>query len=361
MTFDTHKHELAITLEQASTMSRLELTSAREVHDAEGLSYHDKEVASESASHRVAREKAMGFFLSRGYHVFPEGVGVRGVYTLADFVALRPDEGRLVFVEVLSDAGVTLTNALKKLQLQEFGELCLVVFSGGKQAYRQHEAEHLKRELSRHTDVLTINLNGYVGNHIEDGRYATVAYQTTRARGIQLTALRRATRAREIVDLSFVSRLYTNPIGVTITDCVGREAHFLETVFRGLFEELCKEFRARISYTRARRDVTAYRAMRRKSGLKAHSYDGLWFGSLKSDYRGPEVVSQSTWNYHPSSYDVPAEHLHGVFELSRNCAGAGDRLLAILRGHGFHIEEACPPKHTVKSIALEPVSPDSNR
>jgi hypothetical protein len=71
------------------------------------------EELSESKSHRSAREEGIDFFCSAGYRIFPEGIGVRGTYTLADFLAVRGN--RTVFVEVLSDTNVNPETLQKKL------------------------------------------------------------------------------------------------------------------------------------------------------------------------------------------------------------------------------------------------------
>ncbi len=93
-----------ITLETAKQITNLDLVSAREVRSDDGHSYHDMETESESKSHRIAIDEAIGFFRSVGYQIFPEGVGIRGVYTLADFLAVRSN--RTVFVEVISDGNI---------------------------------------------------------------------------------------------------------------------------------------------------------------------------------------------------------------------------------------------------------------
>jgi len=121
---------LTLTLAQARDVTGLDLVAATEVHGDQGKSYNEMEQESESKSHDSAREEAIRFFASLGYRLFPEGVGIRGIYTLADFVATKPN--RSIFVEVLSDTNVRLETLKRKAQLQQYGEVCFVLFSGTK-------------------------------------------------------------------------------------------------------------------------------------------------------------------------------------------------------------------------------------
>jgi hypothetical protein len=300
------------------------------------------EQASESPSHRSAREKAIAFFLSRGYRVFSEGVGVKGIYTLADFIAIRPDEQRVVFVEVLSDTGLQAETVARKRGLQAFGELCFVVFRG-KESLRNEAAEELKASLTAFADVLTVTLNAYAGNFVREGQFATVGYQTTRDKGVSFLLQRKTTAKKDVLDFSVATRRYPNIVNAPIADIEPNEAYFIECLFLELFEELCGKCGVRVRHTRSNRSTTAHRAMRRKSGLKAGPVDKFGrptealFGSLRSDYRGPPIETQYLWTHHPSSYDVPPEHLHAIFSLERSFEGSGDQLIAMIKERGVTI------------------------
>lgn len=335
-------HPLTIDLQTARSLTALDLVSAREAIASDGRSYHEMEQTSESPSHRSAREKAIAFLLSRGYRVFAEGIGVKGTYTLADFIAIRPDEQRVVFVEVLSDTGLQAETVARKRALQQFGELCFVVFKG-KESLRSEAAEELKSSLTAFADVLTVTLNAYVGNFVRESQFATVGYQTTREEGVTFLLQRNTTAKKDVLDFTLATRRYANIVNAPIADIEPNEAYFIECLFLELFEELCRKFSVRVQHTRSNRSTTAHRAMRRKSGLKAGPIDkfgrpvNALFGTLKSDYRGPPVENQYIWTHHPSSYDVSPEELHAVFSLERNFEGSGDRLLGLIRERGVKV------------------------
>jgi hypothetical protein len=121
-----------LSLERARALTGLDLVAAREVLSYDGQSYHEMEEEAESKSHHAARQEGIDFFCSTGYQIFPEGVGVRGVFTFADFLAIR--ENRFIFVEVLSDTNIKPETLRTKSQLQKYGELCFILFSGSKRS-----------------------------------------------------------------------------------------------------------------------------------------------------------------------------------------------------------------------------------
>ena len=328
---------LLISFNRARAMTGLDLVAARDMSFSGDISYHDAEDASESPSHKSAREEAVKFFTSRGYSVFPEGVGVRGTFALADMLAVREPRNRIVFVEVLTDFGVRPETIERKLQLQKHGEICFVLLHG-KKAYQKTSVEELKRSIRPHADVLTCFLDGYHGNFIETGRFATVSYDTTRDQGICVEATAREARTKATVEFRFLTRLYPNPNGVLISDTVPPESVFLEEQFQSAFEDLCKKHGARIKFTRTNRHVTAIRAMRRKSGLKAVLPDGAHFGSVRSDYRGPAIDEPYQWTHHPSARDVPGEHLFGVYELSLSVPNIVQSLIDLYAGYGLKVQ-----------------------
>lgn len=123
-----------MTITEAKTQTGLDLVSAREVNSDLGQTYHNMEEESESKSHASARMEGIKYFCSIGYQVFPEGVGVKGTYTLADFLAVRAN--RTVFVEVLSDTNHR-RNTSKEISTTEIRGVMLYLLLRNKKIRRR--------------------------------------------------------------------------------------------------------------------------------------------------------------------------------------------------------------------------------
>jgi hypothetical protein len=320
-----------VTLAKARELTGLDLVSAREINSNYGQSYHEMEGGSESKSHLSARDEGIKYFCSIGYHVFPEGVGVRGTYTLADFVAIR--EKRTVFVEVLSDTNVRKETLQKKAKLQNHGELCFILFSGTKRA---DEANLMaaKRAVESWADVLYCQLDGYASNEIEQTNRATIVYDTTRNRGIRLALAFERSGRKLAVSAKFLTHLYWND-NTRFSYHVLPPSYCYEVIFLDVFSELARLSGQKIKFTSSRRDITAFRAMRRKSGLKMIGSDGHVVASLKSEYRGAPVKKDYMWTHQPSSRDLPPDDIYGVFVLERLGPDGLRNLLKVMEEHGL--------------------------
>ncbi|MGO9244114.1 MAG: hypothetical protein ACLP0A_18300 [Verrucomicrobiia bacterium] len=143
-----------LTLGELRRTTGIPLVSAEVEKPGAGRSYKKLEKECESKTHREMREYGIRYFRRLGYRVFPEAVGVVGVFTFADFLAERP--GRVVFVECLTDKNLTKEVLARKLGLQRFGEICFIVVGGhGCQwAFDDHEIPRVANQLSHRTDVL---------------------------------------------------------------------------------------------------------------------------------------------------------------------------------------------------------------
>jgi hypothetical protein len=338
MVTDPHCSRQLLTLAMARERTGLDLVSAREISFDHRHSYHEMEEDSESKSHRSARDQGIKYFCSIGYHVFPEGVGVRGTFALADFIALR--EHRIVFVEVLSDKNVKKATLEKKAQIQNHGELCFILFSGTKMTDLAPLVAQ-KRAIQSWADVLYCCLDGYAGNSIEQPRTATVAYNTTRDRGIRVALTFERSRRRLAVSMKFRTHLYENSAemlnshGIPGAYSVGSRSYRYECIFLDLFKEFARMLGARIKFTSGRPDLTAFRAMRRTSGLKMRDVEGRAIASLMSKYRGKPVANSWAWNHIPSSRDLPPEDVYGVFVLERSALERFDEILRIIKEYGL--------------------------
>lgn len=329
------REKSVISLSEARKFTGLDLISAREIDSTLGQTYHELEGNSESKSHQSAREQGISFFCSLGYKVFPEGVGVVGTYTLADFVAVR--KHRTVFVEVLSDTNIKTEVLQRKALLQEHGELCFILFSGTK---RSDKADLLasKQLIESWADVLYCRLDGFGGNRIERTYKATVAYDTTRDRGIRVALTFEQSGRKLLVSTNFITHLFQNPSRTPIAYTVLPRSYCYEEIFLEVFQAFASQTGQRISFTSRKRHVTAIRAMRRKSGLKSIGDDGCVASRLRSEYRGPPVDEVYMWTYHPSSRDLPPEHIYGVFVLEDTGPDGLITLLSIMKEYGLQLE-----------------------
>lgn len=324
-----------ITLARARELTGLDLISARKIDSDQGQSYHQMEEESESKSHQSAREEGIGFFCSVGYQVYPEGVGVRGIYTLADFLAVR--KNRTVFVEVLSDTNVKAETLQRKAQLQQHGELCFILFSGTKRSNEPHLVV-AKRATESWADVLYCRLDGYNGNSIEQTYKATVAYDTTRQNGIRVALAFERSGRKLAVSAKFLTHLYRNPYNTPISYPVLPLSYCYEEIFLEVFQKLARRMGGKIKFTSSRRHVTAFRAMRRKSGLKMIDAGGHVTACLKSEYRGAPIEEVSMWTYRPSSRDLPPDDIFGVFVLARTGPDGLRNLVTTMEEYGLTLQ-----------------------
>lgn len=324
-----------LSLERARALTGLELVAAREILSYEGQSYHEMEEGSESKSHYAARQEGIDFFCSIGYRIFPEGVGIKGVFTFADFIAIRGN--RLVFVEVLSDTNVKTETLKKKAQLQQYGELCFILFSGNKWSNEANLWE-MKRRIESWADVLYCRLNSYTGNRIEQTSKATVVYDTTRQEGIKV-ALAFARSGRKLaVSVNFLTHLYQDSTALPRAYPaypVGNLSYRYEQIFLEIFEELQSRIKGRIPFTSRHRTDAAIRSMRRKSGLRLIGSDGRVMARLKSEYRGVTIEEDYSWSYHPSSRGLPADDCFFVFLLDRLVPDGIRALILAMEEHGM--------------------------
>lgn len=330
-----YENDPILSLTRARELTRLDLVSGREISPYSGQSYQQMEEDSESKSHRSAREEGIDFFCSVGYQVFPEGVGVRGTYTLADFMAIRGN--RIVFVEVLSDANVHAETLQRKAQLQEHGELCFILFSGTKES-NEPRLVAAKRLIESWADVLYCRLNGYTGNRIERNYRVSIIYDTTRQNGIKL-ALSFARLGRTLaVSTKLVTPFYGNSIGMPRAFPAyptGSLSYCQERIFLEIFQKFGKWAGGTIKNTTRHPLDTAIRAMRRKSGLKMITAERRIVASLKSEYRGAPVKEDYMWTYHPASRDLPPNDIYGVFLLERTGPDGLHSLITSIEECGF--------------------------
>lgn len=324
---------LEISIDEARAMTGLKLISAGEVMSGDGTTLQTPEARPEGAAHRGARDAGVKWFTSRGYHVYPYGVGVAGDFTLADLLAVRHDERRIVFVEILSDRGVSAELILRKQQLQAHGELCFILFRGERE-FDNAATERLRLEIGSRADCLFYYLDGSCGNFLAGDSEASVAFHTTREEGIRVEATVTEKRNVREISIRYLTRLYANPYGVTISDTVPSDYSLAEEQFLWAFKQLCRKKGAIVKSTRARPYKTDYNAMRRKSGLKAFK-GGELVGVLriKSAHgltrRGPKDFTN----------DVSADEApYGVYELSNADEDFTETLFDVFREMRCQVE-----------------------
>jgi len=166
-----------LTIERLRKMTGIKLVSSAIPSFADsGQTYASLEQQTESKTHREMRTHAIAHFERLGYQIYPDGIGVEGVFTLADFVAFR--RGRIVFVECLTDAKAATHDVERKMQLSEFGEVCFVVV-GGHGCRWENDSRKMPevfQKLARETDVLT-----YYYGHSRSGRLEAIVLAAPRS------------------------------------------------------------------------------------------------------------------------------------------------------------------------------------
>jgi len=303
-----------IDIDEARGSSGLDLISAKDVISENGHTYHDLEEQTESNSHKVAREEAIKYFQSLGYLVYPYGIGIFGEYTLADFLAIKND--RVVFVEVLSDSNIKPETLERKAKLKKYGELCFVFFYGTKLS-NEPRLIKLKHEVHLWADVLYCKLNGWSGNFIQRSEIVTVAYDTTRYKGIVVEITFEKIGRKLAVLVKFITHLYKNPEYTPISYVVLSRSYCYENIYLSVFKKIAVISNRNIKYKSQDKDVII-RSIRQKSGLKMLGEDGRIAMYMKSEYRGLEKIDEPYgWTYHPSSRDLPVSDFYGIFVLEK--------------------------------------------
>jgi hypothetical protein len=335
------KSPLLISLAEAKARSGLDLVSADEIASGVGASYHEMEGQAESKSHRSAREHCIMYLSAIGYDIFPAGVGVKGTYALADFVAIR--SSRTVFVEVLSDANVVEDTIAKKLQLQTHGELCFVLFSGTK---RSDETVLLneKRALHARADVLYCRLDGYgAESGIEWPFAATVAYDTTRQDGIRVGLSFARTGRNVTVAVKLLTHLYRTTLERQTYFPISAQDHY-EQIFLRVFNKLGHQLKCDIprgswlDTASSGNNTPAFRAMRKAAGLRMNDGKGRAVARIKSEYRGRPSASADRSFGNPFCNDLSLDDLRGVFSFERSPQHGVSELIAAIEEFGLSPE-----------------------
>ncbi len=309
--------------------------SAEDASDVVGTSYHDLERESESNAHASARERAIGYFTSRGFHVYPKGVGIDGVLTFADLIAVRGD--RTIFVEVLSDSGLCEETLARKAQLQNYAELCFVFFYGNKVS-DDPGLMLIKRSVERWADVLYCRIHGWSGNFIQDDSRMSVAFDTTRDIGIVARGEIKIARRKVEVAVSFVTHLYENPMNTTISNIVGARSYRYEKIWLSVFRDIAKNTGHNIRYRLRFEENVTIRTMRRQSGLQMYDATGKISMRLRSENREPDAKENPNWDCHPQSRDIPVEYAYGVFVLERTGSEGINHIVRAFRQQGINLQ-----------------------
>jgi hypothetical protein len=326
-----------VSLAQARELTHLDLVAARDVVNAlDGRSYQQMEEESESKSHQSVRDQGIDFFCSVGFHVFPEGIGVHGTLTFADFLAIRGN--RAVFVEVLTDTNVKAETWQRKAQLQKHGELCFILFLHTK---RSDEPSLIaaKRSIESWADVLYCRLDRH-GNRICRPYKTTVAYDTTRKNGIRVTVTFEQSGRKLAVSARFLTHLYQN----SELPCAA-PAYLVEPlpacyarIFLEVFQIFATHVDGKIMFTsRHRLSGTAFRAMGRKSGLKMTDSTGRVVACLKFECRGWSTEDCDMWPGSLSSSGPPPGEILGTFVLDRTGPEGLLNLLASMEQFGLSL------------------------
>jgi hypothetical protein len=335
-----------LTLEEAREIAALDLVSARDVKSESGHTYFEMEEATESPSHRSATEHGIQYFSSIGYRVFGEGVGVKGTNTLADFLAVR--DARIVFVETLSDSNINEVTLARKARLRLQGELCFILFTGTKRS--SYDALRLvKRSIEEWADVLYFRLDGYGGNFIDAVYSATIAYDTTRSRGIRVAlSFEQTGRHKVSVAVRFITHFYRSVPNTVLYNPVPIRKHY-EEIFLRVFRRLAYETGRHVKLSSARPDLTAFRAMRRNAGVRMLDSTGRVGAWLTSQYRGAPVVAE-VWD-DLFAEEIALDEIYGVFAFEQPTERDLGGLISAFHGIGIVCE--FDQEELVKVISVE--------
>jgi hypothetical protein len=194
-----------------------------------GQTYATLEQETESKTHREMRAYAIMQFHQLGYRIYPSGIGVEGIFTLADFLAFR--DGRVVFVECLTDAKATPQDIERKLQLKQFGEVCFVVVSGHGCLWENDNRKIPKvfQTLAQEADVLTY-FYGHWQNGFQKGiarltRFPRVFFDVGKSDPIRLSIAIRLLSKTAKLNFAFKTMPYRSEDGLEfLRDEAGRLA-----------------------------------------------------------------------------------------------------------------------------------------
>ncbi|GBE56945.1 hypothetical protein BMS3Bbin16_01159 [archaeon BMS3Bbin16] len=177
-------------------------------------SYKTLEIESESETHTYMKKLGIEYFDRLDYKIYPEGIGVKGVFTFADFLAYK--EGRIVFVECLMDNNINVETIMRKSQLSEFGEMCFVIVGGS--GYSDpwvndcHEISSNMIEISTRTDIL-LYFYGHFKNDFEKKvssltPFPKVSFDIKRDESLRVKILFKIKRKTCDISLFFIIKPY---------------------------------------------------------------------------------------------------------------------------------------------------------
>lgn len=336
-----------IELDEARKMTDLPLVSAAETLNHQGLSYQALEEKAESTAHADARLEAQKYFISRGFVIYPQGIGIEGVYTLADFLAIRGE--RVIFVEVLTDSALSEETLRRKLSLQEHAELCFIFLYGNKIA-DSSQYKKFKERVENLADVLYCRINGWSGNFIRDDNRMSVAFDTTRARGIIVELQLSAIGKNVELSTRFVTHLYVNPMNTLISYSVSSPSYQYELIWLSVFRNIESITKRQIS-CRSKKTDSAIRSIRSKAGLIMRGANEKIALRLRSRYLGnTDTAEQGMWNHHPASRDLAPEDFYGVFVAEATGPEVIVNLTRAFEIEGIKLVLASPPSREVMAI-----------
>jgi len=265
--WDEYNSDHYVTIDSLREKTGTSFVAARDVIQiASGVNYQSLEYEVESRTHRLALERACNWFISIGYNVFPEGIGVEGEFTFADFLAIR--DNRIVFVECLTDYNTNKDVVAKKTVLSNYGEICFVLIS----SIKEFCSEQLSKEkmlIAQQADVLYFRS---YGSKAEDclfyGKsFPLVAFAVGAERKIYVELQFNNKKSVSIISIDFLIEQY----------CLIDDYPIFDNLYNSR-EENCKDLLIetihRISklgqweYKIPRKTSMLENAMRRKAGIK---------------------------------------------------------------------------------------------
>src|ERR1035437_839826 len=300
-------NELAqLNLGAARAKTGLDLVSGDRIA-FDGSTYAKREKQTQSKVHARAQEEGVKLFRSLGYQIYPYAVGVRNVFTLADFLAIRGK--RVVFVECLSDTNLSPETIERKRQLQEFGELCFIAMTGSKFA-DSDEPTKAKERIASEFDLIFFHVNPYHGDRVVGHTYQTIAWATTKAKGIKARYLLETSRRHCLLTLQIVTRILTNPFRTVISYPVLEPRREFERIYLSCFKALVidqdGQFKRRLP-----RDEIHFRDMHRKTGVKAVTHEAEL--SLAVGYGGMDGTAFQPIDLLPEGREEEQANLTAIF------------------------------------------------
>lgn len=124
------------------------------------IDYNELQDRTQSSLHAEMLDSSVDYFLLKNYNVYKGGVGVKGIYTFADFVAEKHD--KLIFGECLTGTSLKKADTLnKKLQLAQYGKMFFVI---PKSALKQSQVSQAFSQISSQHQVFVFFDVGF-GDH----------------------------------------------------------------------------------------------------------------------------------------------------------------------------------------------------